>query len=404
MKLIQKGITTSFINLSKRYYWKMIRKMNNASSGEKIIIIGAGPAGNYCAYLLTENGFDVNIYEEHRAIGKPVQCTGIITKELENFFSQKEIKKFLVNKAVKTKVYSKNKSAEIKLKGDLIIDRENFDKYIADKAKNAGAKYFLSRRFIGIEDDFVLIKNLKTKRTERIKTNMLIGADGPLSSVAKSAGIYGKRKFLVGIQVTAKYKNENSIEFYLEKGAFAWSVPINKNTARIGIAAKQSQNAMQIFDEFLEEKLGKKFQNKIISKQAGLIPIYDSKRKTQIKKNGLQIYLLGDAAAQVKATTGGGIIQGLTAAELLAKAISEKKNYAKLCRKNLGKELKLHLLIRKTLDKFSSKDYDYLIELAQKEHIAKILNQEQRDNATKIIFKILAKEPKAVLFIRKMIM
>lgn len=380
--------------------------MNNASSGAKINIIGAGPAGNYCAYLLAKKGFSVSVYEEHRTIGNPVQCTGIITKELEKFFSEKEIKKYLVNKAVKTKVYSQNKCAEIKLKGDLIIDREKFDKYISDKAKKEGAKYYLNSRFIGIKDDFALVKSLKTQKTERIKTDILIGADGPLSETAKAAGLWKKeeRKFLVGIQATAKYKNKNIVEFYLEKGTFAWIVPVNKNTVRIGLAAKQSQNAKQIFNEFLEEKLGKKYEKKIIDKQAGLIPIYNSKLKTQIKINGLCVYLLGDAACQVKATTGGGIIQGLTAAECLAEAIAENKNYGKLCGRKLNKELKLHLLIRKALDNFSSKEYDELIELAQKERIAKILNQEQRDNATKIIFKILAKEPKAILFVRKIIM
>jgi len=48
----------------------------------KISIIGAGPAGNYLAYLLAKNSFDVCVFEEHKTVGLPVQCTGITTSYL----------------------------------------------------------------------------------------------------------------------------------------------------------------------------------------------------------------------------------------------------------------------------------------------------------------------------------
>ena len=66
----------------------------------------------------------------------------------------------------------------------------------------------------------------------------------------------------------------------------------------------------------------------IIEYQAGLIPVYNPRQKAQ-KEN---ILLIGDAAAQVKATTGGGIIQGLTAAECAANSISENISYEKAWR------------------------------------------------------------------------
>ena len=48
-----------------------------------IDIIGAGPAGNYLAYLLAKD-HEVNVHEEHAKIGTPIQCTGILTSHLHD--------------------------------------------------------------------------------------------------------------------------------------------------------------------------------------------------------------------------------------------------------------------------------------------------------------------------------
>ena len=50
-----------------------------------ITIVGCGAAGSYLAYLLAKRGKDVTIIEEHKKIGSPVQCTGIVTSSIENF-------------------------------------------------------------------------------------------------------------------------------------------------------------------------------------------------------------------------------------------------------------------------------------------------------------------------------
>ncbi|MFC1723578.1 geranylgeranyl reductase, partial [Nanoarchaeota archaeon] len=61
---------------------------------EKIAIVGGGPVGNYCAELLSGIA-DVEVFEEHKIVGEPVQCTGIVTKD---FFDIVKNKGFVVNK------------------------------------------------------------------------------------------------------------------------------------------------------------------------------------------------------------------------------------------------------------------------------------------------------------------
>ena len=82
-----------------------------------ISIIGGGPAGNYLAGLLAKNGEGVCVYEEHDEIGKPVQCAGIVTSELDKFVEVK--KEFLVNKARKFKLFLVDNSVDIKVKHEL---------------------------------------------------------------------------------------------------------------------------------------------------------------------------------------------------------------------------------------------------------------------------------------------
>ena len=91
------------------------------------------------------------------------------------------------------------------------------------------------------------------------------------------------------------------------------------------------------------------------------------------------VFLVGDAASQVKATTGGGIIQGLTAAKALADCITKNKNYEKQCKKFLAKDLWLHSLMRKTMNKFKCKDWNFLINLCNKKSNKQILEAFDRD-------------------------
>ncbi|HTP42157.1 MAG TPA: FAD-dependent oxidoreductase, partial [Nitrospiria bacterium] len=43
-----------------------------------VVIIGAGPAGNWAAGRLAGAGLSVAVVEEHRQIGEPRFCTGIL--------------------------------------------------------------------------------------------------------------------------------------------------------------------------------------------------------------------------------------------------------------------------------------------------------------------------------------
>ena len=364
-----------------------------------ISIIGAGPIGCYLAYLLAKENKEVQIFEEHTKVGRPVQCTGLVTATINEII---EIPQDIIrNKIRKIRVYSPNNNfLELNLKKEeLVLDREKFDNYLCKKATDAGAKLFLNHKFLTKKNNQLLIKDTKNNKIKKIEADTLVGADGPLSQVAKSSGLFGKREFYIGIQAIARFKTQkDSYETFFGKkfpGFFGWIVPENEKIARIGLAVKT--NPGFYFNNFLKLKNIKKTD--IIEKQSGLIPIYNTKNKTQ-KDN---TYLIGDAALQLKATTGGGIIPGLSAAQILAKSMINKLDYEKEWKKRIGKELLLSLLIRKMLNKFSDKDYNTLISLVSRERIKNILERYDREHPSKILLKLIMQEPRFFYFLRLLI-
>ncbi len=205
-----------------------------------IVIIGGGPVGCYLGELLAKAGKDVSIYEEHSEIGKPVQCTGIVTREISKLI--KLDKKLIINEVDKVRVYSKNNKIEVPI-DDIVLDRARFDKYLAKKAKENGAKIFLNHKFIGVRKGGYAVFADKKEKITKVKAEKIIGADGPLSEVAKSNNMFGKREFYVGMQATAKGKwDKNAYEVYFGSicpGFFAWILPESDKIARIGVAAKK---------------------------------------------------------------------------------------------------------------------------------------------------------------------
>jgi len=369
--------------------------MEQESKRKKVLIIGAGHAGCYLAALLAKK-YEVLVFEEHKKIGLPVQCTGIVTSEINKLI---EIKKdFLVNRIKNAEISSENNSVKLKLKNEnIILNRAKFDSYLAEKARQKGAKIFLGARFLGYTNKKAAIK-IKNKIKEII-FDIIVGADGPNSTVNK---IFFKNKYklIIGVQARARLKNDNVVNFYLNIGEIAWVVPEDKKIARIGIITEK--NTGKIFDNFLKKILGNNFKSKIIEYQGGLVPVYNPKAKTHTKINGKDIFLLGDAASQVKATTYGGIIQGLTAAQAVANYLNEGKNYMKEYKK-LNRELKTHLRVRNILDTFSQEDYDILISIIKKEKNKRILEAHERDNLSKIFIKFVFTEPRLVYFAKNLI-
>ncbi len=366
-----------------------------------VSVIGAGPAGSYAAYLLAKKGFDVSVFEEHPVIGEPVACTGVIAADVISGLL-KLPDEIIASRAEKARIIAPDgNSTEVKLKNNAVVDRAKLDQHIAGMAKKEGAKYYASHRFLAIEKNnskvVAKIKNKNLNETIALESDWLIGADGAASDVAKAAGIFGNRRFYAGMQATVKMENDGAIEFFPSAKGIAWKVPESRNSVRIGVAAER--NAGSYFEEFIEQAAGKGYGSRVTARQAGAIPLYNPKVQTQ---RG-HVLLIGDAATMVKAATLGGINQGIMAAAAAAEAIETGRDYAKLWRARLGKDLWISLMMRKIMNRFSDKDYSFLIRIFCKEKNRKVLEEFDRDEPRKFAFRLLLQEPRLLLLSRKLI-
>lgn len=348
----------------------------------KTLIIGAGPVGSYAASLLAKHeGMEVSLFEEHSSIGAPVHCTGIVTPEIFRFIPKKS--KFILNEIHDVRIIAPSASAlRLSLKQpDLILDREAFDQHFFNLAHSAGVKTYLKHRFLSYHRRTARIKNLKSGKIKELKFDRLIGADGPNSAVGRSADLINKRKFFIGVQAVVKKKNDNVLDFYPLDHGFGWSVPVDSQTLRIGVASRYTLGA-----EF--HSLLNKYGGRVLKKQGGLIPIYRPSARYQKGR----VFLVGDAAGFVKATTGGGLVPGLDSAEILAYCILKKKNY-RLGLSNIRHSLRLNLRMRKVMDSFSAEEWNELVSDLNSKRTRTVFESINRDHLSNLAFSLLWKKP-----------
>jgi geranylgeranyl reductase family protein len=354
----------------------------------KVSIVGAGPSGSYAAMLLAQQGHDVTLYEDHAVIGKPIACTGIVTKALFDLIEYS--KDYMVNELDAVDVVGPN-GAKVRIPlHEYVICRHKFDNYVANKAQAAGAKIELNHRYVGREGNTLLFR--VNGAVVKKETDILIGADGPLSKVAQSTGIGNNNPFWVGMQATIKSTFDPKVFTTwfgdIAPGFFAWSVPESATHARVGVAVTKDKNAAQCF-----QSLMKMVGGEITDRQGAPIPIYNP--KSVIEKGNT--FLVGDAAGLVKDTTGGGIITGMLSSKILAESIATGTSYSKNIKK-LRKELWIHHKLRNMLNKFSDKDYGRLIRWMNNPKVRHILYTYPREYPSKFMAKLFFAEPRFAYF------
>lgn len=327
-----------------------------------VIVIGAGPSGLKTAELIAKKNYNVLVLEEHEKIGEPLKCAGLVSWRLLEILPDLP-KKIILNTVNKAKFFSPSGNFFTLKSGKpvYVIDRRKLDNYLAERATKSGAKIKTSTRFENFKYKNKIIE-IKTNKGS-FRSRLLIGADGANSKVAQLAGIKQPNNLLVGIQTTADGKfDSKSVELWfgssVAPGFFAWTIPLNKNEARVGLATRT--DSRYYFEKFLERRIGRKKE----PDAAGTIRFGLMDTVTD------GILLVGDAASMVKPFSGGGLIYGLIGAEYCANACLKaleknrfdseflKQEYDKKWKEKLEKPIKKGLLYRKILDSFSDKQLD----------------------------------------------
>lgn len=292
---------------------------------EQVTVIGGGSAGLRLARKLAERKVSVTVLEDHKEIGIPEHCSGLIsaknTKELGFDISQS-----LTNNIKGAKLFSPNNTQlriESKKTVAHVVNRSKFDQTLYEEAMKAGAKVKLNNSVMSIRGNTIFTQINGRGGIE--KSKLIVAADGVNSKLRKQTGFEQKTNdFIHSYQVKASgHFDPDFVELYFgEKFAphfFAWIIPENESTAKVGIGCKMGLNPVYAFNQFLKEK-----QINIHVKEGNsfLIPC-SPPIKTLYKEN---LILLGDSAYMTKSTTGGGITMNCKAADILSGVIDDHLN------------------------------------------------------------------------------
>ena len=415
-----------------RDLWGLMREYD-------IVVVGGGPAGCMAAKYAAKAGASTLIIEEHSAIGEPVQCAGLISKRAIEESELKNIGSFVNCELKGAIVHSHSHVLRIESpspeKSAFAIRRDIFDKELAKAAMDEGAELILNSKVKHVKKGgeregakltilaaAATTTNAGVKEENEIKANVVIGADGWRSGIARMAGLTVTKNFLNCVQIEGQYEiHEPVADIFVGKtiapGFFAWVIPIGETTARIGLCIDKRfsphPNPLPFLKRILSEHpvIAKKYKFGTQSKfTAGAIPIPMERQKTVKTENGTGILLVGDAAAQVKPVTGGGVYYGMKcgkiAGEAAARACLERNmellnGYEKRWQEEIGAEMAFGLKIHRLRCVLSDKDFDRMCQaLSKYDMIQRITNRGDMDYPS-FVFRELIKNPGIIMLMAK---
>lgn len=275
----------------------------------RIAIIGAGISGLYLAWKLSEKGESVTVFEKKEEIGQGV-CSGLFSNRILEFIP--ESRKLIQNKINLVLLHFPKKTITIRFsKNFFVMPHSGLDKLVADLAQKAGAKIVLNHNISFLPRDY-----------ERI-----IGCDGANSFIRRSLNLPEPTYRLGTLGFVKESSFSDCVEtwpcqggftphFWKQSGGFIWKIP-RGDEIEYGIIAGQKE-AKKLLSEFLiQNNISlERIKSKIVP-QGFVIPSNSS------------ITLCGDAAGLAKPWSGGGVIWGLYAAEILLKSFPDLLRYKK---------------------------------------------------------------------------
>lgn len=338
-----------------------------------VAVVGGGPAGAVTAKVLASRGLRVLILERG-AVGTPVQCSGLVTPRVLDAVGLTTDAG--LNVLTGAAIYSP-RGRRYAIGGDrvhaLAIDRGEFDRRVMDQARAVGAELRTRARVVRIERDGARIQLITDRHNQqqRFTADLVVGADGPRSIVARFLDLPKPQEFLHarGLEVHLPLmRDTQEIQIFTGKrysqGFFAWAIPLGQRRFRIGWGTSQGGGGADHLRWLTTDYPAIFGGMAIYGQTGGLIPL-----GTRARTYGHGGLVVGDAAGQAKATSGGGLFMTLTAAQHAATAILNALEmgdtsatalaaYERGWRAEIGEELERAELLRRAFRQLSDAEVE----------------------------------------------
>lgn len=342
-------------------------------------MVGAGPAGNQTALGLALAGHDVAVVD-YRARPGDKLCTGIVGRQC---FEEYSVPASMVLHEAHAATFLAKDSEPVTVRREraqaYVIDRVAFVSNIAERAAAAGARYItesvVNSIEMGADGVQVSIRTGRTRHQRRVlKSRAIVMASGAGSRVAEMAGLSPSRKLAYASQTVVEAPGDSGVNVMLPgvlpSGHFGWLVPQGDGRALLGVLGRPRNGraasmALQVAQA-----------NGIAGAQVaewqhwpvpvGAAPVTSNHRAL----------LVGDAAGQVKPTTGGGIYYALLAADIAASTLDNglrsgslgataMRGYDRRWKAALGTELRVGRFARSIFERLDGRTVANLLRASE---------------------------------------
>jgi len=361
-----------------------------------VVVVGAGPSGSFSALTAAKMGAEVVICEEHREVGLPSHCPGHISiKGLKRLGLLLPVK--VIENQISGAVFYSPSGQELRVNlaspVNYVINRAMFDKHLAQLAEKAGAKFLVGTRVESLLLDKGFVSGVSLRKGENVTSKIVIDAEGCASTLLKQIGLQTFDKSLVVNAVNCEVDNikdveDDMVEVYFGRkyapGLFAWIIPKRNGSAKIGLATRVG-NPREYLRHFLNSHpiAHKKLRRTAVRNSSyHMIPLGGPIHKTYY--NGF--VAVGDVASQVKPTTGGGVIMGLTCAKIASEtayqAIQQNdysesflSGYQQRWQQTIGFDMAVMKQIRLMLNRLPDQRLDKIFSLCSQWHLSENLEK-----------------------------
>jgi geranylgeranyl reductase family protein len=343
-----------------------------------VIVIGAGIAGSYTAGELARLGHSVAVLEKNPEPGHKTSCTGIISQACLDMLPGS--RNAIQREARSATIYSPSGNhirVERETTQAYILDRPALDRLAAEQARQSGVDYFFCTLATGLRSDEhgIHIKAVRGSETSDLSSVAVVIACGTAAGLINQLGMGRIREYAQGAQAEVACGNIDEVEVYsgrhIAPGFFAWLVPTARGHAKAGLLC--NRNPGPSITNFLKLLEGRdKILPGLHNISYGIIPL-----KPLAKTYADRILVVGDAAGQVKPTTGGGIYFSLICAGLAVQTLDESLRCGDLSSRRLALyQKRWHKILKHELDidYWAHRFYQGLTD-KQTEHIFQVIQR-----------------------------
>ena len=338
---------------------------------DDVIVVGAGPAGNNAALGLASKGFAVTVIDSRCNIGEKL-CTGIVGQECTSRFP---IDPSLVYHDASSINVIAPSTGHVRFESAFprarIIDRAAYVASFASQAQAAGASYVLGQRVLQVTPaaNGVIVST----DSGNYQGRSLVLAAGFGSHLTRQLGLGSVSDYVTGAQAQVSTNGVSEVEVFLGNhtapGFFAWLVPTEPGQALAGLLGRRHAHAH--LGNFIDRQRNEGKITGITTDVARWgIPLRPL-RRTYLDR----VLVVGDAAGQVKPTTGGGIYYALLASEIASQALAETladddlsaerlRRYQRRWKELLSRELEVGYSARRLFEALNDQQISSLVRQA----------------------------------------